>query len=40
VVKIEKYNFELKEASLPQLIKVGQYNQWNCGYNKYTKYEK
>ena len=37
---LEKYKFELKEVSLPQLIKIGQYNQWNCGYNKYTKYEK
>ena len=37
---LEKYKFELKETSLPQLIKIGQYNQWNCGYNKYTKYEK
>jgi hypothetical protein len=29
----EKY--ELEENVIPQLIKVGQYNQWNCGYKIY-----
>ena len=32
---LENHNFELKETTLPQLIKIGQYNQWDCGYNKY-----
>lgn len=32
---LERYEFELEDTTLPQLIKVGQFNQWNCGYNKY-----
>lgn len=27
---------KLVDVTLPQLIKVGQYNQWNCGYKNYT----
>jgi len=32
---LEKMNFNLEDTKSPQLIKVGQYNQWDCGYNKY-----
>lgn len=32
---LENHKCELKETTLPQLIKIGQYNQWDCGYNKY-----
>lgn len=29
----------LEDNNLPQLIKVGQYYQWGCGYKIYKKYE-
>ena len=32
---LEKMNFNTEDIKLPQLIKVGQYNQWDCGYIKY-----
>jgi very-short-patch-repair endonuclease len=32
---LEKVNFTLEDTKLPQLIKVGQYDQWDCGYIKY-----
>jgi hypothetical protein len=32
---LENYKYELIDTELPQLIKIGQYNQWDCGYNKY-----
>jgi very-short-patch-repair endonuclease len=32
---LEKMNFILEDTKLPQLIKVGQLNQWDCGYIKY-----
>jgi hypothetical protein len=32
---LENHKCELIDTELPQLIKIGKYNQWDCGYNKY-----
>jgi hypothetical protein len=32
---LEKMNFILEDTKLPQLIRIGQYDQWDCGYIKY-----
>ncbi len=30
-------DYELFEVTLPSIIKVGQYNQWDCGYKYYKR---